>query len=64
MEDETDCHAILKAAGIIGRSGSKFGFESRFVRLSLLKSKDDFNWLLQRITAFVAEESAKSIWDF
>ncbi|XXG56136.1 hypothetical protein AAC387_Pa03g3633 [Persea americana] len=61
MEEETDCHAILKAAGIIGRSGTKFGFESRFVRLSLLKSKDDFNWLLQRITAFVAEESAKSI---
>lgn len=60
-EEDRDCNAVLRSAGIIGTSGSKFGVDLRFVQLSLLKSKYDFHWLLQRITTFVAEESAKSI---
>ncbi|XP_058111291.1 tryptophan aminotransferase-related protein 3-like [Magnolia sinica] len=60
-EEEKDCNSVLKAAGIIGREGSFFGAESRYVRLSLLKTPDDFDWLLQRLKALIAEEGPKTI---
>ncbi|KAF6149486.1 hypothetical protein GIB67_011387 [Kingdonia uniflora] len=55
-EEDKDCHEVLKSAGIIGREGSVFGAESRYVRLSLLKGQDDFDWLLERIDALVSQE--------
>lgn len=55
MDEDQDCYAVLRAAGIISRAGAKFGVESRHVRLSLLKSNDEFNWLLQRLAALIAE---------
>ncbi|KAK3009561.1 hypothetical protein RJ639_013538 [Escallonia herrerae] len=47
---------VLGAAGIIGREGSMFSTENRYVRLSLLKSQDDFDLLLHRISKLVSEE--------
>ncbi|XP_010261034.1 PREDICTED: tryptophan aminotransferase-related protein 3-like [Nelumbo nucifera] len=55
-EEDKDCYAVLKAAGIIGRAGAVFGADSRYVRLSLLKSQDDFDLLMQRIESLVSEE--------
>ncbi|XP_077245776.1 tryptophan aminotransferase-related protein 4-like [Tasmannia lanceolata] len=61
MEEDEDCYAVLRAAGIIGRDGNIFGVQNRYVRLSLIKSRDDFDWLLRRIDALVAEEGVQSI---
>lgn len=55
-EEETNCTAVLEAAKIIGRAGSKFSAEERYVRLSLLKSDDDFEQLLVRLRELVATE--------
>ena len=62
MEEDEDCERVLSGAGIIGRAGSNFGASKRYVRLSLIKSQDDFDWLLHRIKALVAQEAIKSIW--
>ncbi|KAF9599652.1 hypothetical protein IFM89_001598 [Coptis chinensis] len=53
---DQDCNAVLKTASIIGRGGSTFNAESRYVRLSLIKSQDDFDLLIQNIDALVSKE--------
>lgn len=60
-EKDTDCNAVLSSAKIIGRSGSLFSAEDRYVRLSLLKSDDDFNLLLNRLKDLVASEYGPKI---
>ncbi|KAI3465433.1 hypothetical protein Pfo_022096 [Paulownia fortunei] len=55
-EEDTNCHAVLRAANIIGRAGSLFNVEDRYVRLSLLKRDDDFNSLLHHLNKIVTEE--------
>ncbi|WKA10888.1 hypothetical protein VitviT2T_028436 [Vitis vinifera] len=55
-EEEKDCHAVLIEAGIVGRDGTLFGAESSYVRLSLIKSQDDFDILLHQINKLVAKE--------
>ncbi|XP_024970999.1 tryptophan aminotransferase-related protein 3-like [Cynara cardunculus var. scolymus] len=56
-EEEDDCKAVLEAANIIGRAGSMFSDKDRHVRLSLIKSQDDFDLLLQRLTELVSLEN-------
>ncbi|KAK9270675.1 hypothetical protein L1049_026257 [Liquidambar formosana] len=56
-EEDKDCYAVLKAANIIGRNGSMFSAENRYVRLSLIRSQDDFDLLLHRINILVSEEN-------
>ncbi|XWS24915.1 hypothetical protein CRYUN_Cryun27aG0025900 [Craigia yunnanensis] len=55
-EEDKDCYAVLKAANIIGRQGNVFGAEDRYVRLSLVKSQDDFDILTDRLNKLVSEE--------
>ncbi|KAL9234149.1 hypothetical protein vseg_009050 [Gypsophila vaccaria] len=55
-KEDTDCYEVLKAASILGRTGRVFDADDRYVRLSLLKSKDDFELLLQKIKLMVAFE--------
>ena len=55
-EEEKDCHAVLIEAGIVGRDGTLFGAESSYVRLSLIKSQDDFDISLHQINKLVAKE--------
>ncbi|XP_022773445.1 tryptophan aminotransferase-related protein 4-like [Durio zibethinus] len=55
-EEDKDCNAVLMAANIIGRQGSRFGTEDCYVRLSLIRSQDDFNILMERLNKLVAEE--------
>jgi len=57
QEEEEDCGAVLEAGKIIGRAGSMFSAEDRYVRLSLIKSQDDFEMLLQRLTELVSLEN-------
>lgn len=56
MEEDEDCYAVLKEGGIISRAGSRFGASERYTRLSLLKTDDDFQMLLWRLSNLVLEE--------
>eukprot|EP00257_Ricinus_communis_P007635 XP_002524354.2 tryptophan aminotransferase-related protein 4 [Ricinus communis] len=57
-EEDEDCFRTLKsAANISGRRGDLFGAESCYVRLSLVKSKDDFDLLLQKMEMLVLQEN-------
>ncbi|KAG9456855.1 hypothetical protein H6P81_001363 [Aristolochia fimbriata] len=56
-EEDEDCYAVLRDAGIIGRAGTQFAAESRYVRLSLLKSEDTFDLMLTRIREFEEKEN-------
>ncbi|KAK9017190.1 hypothetical protein V6N11_079672 [Hibiscus sabdariffa] len=55
-EEDKDCYAVLKAANIIGRQGNLFGSEDHYVRLSLIRSQDDFDILVERLQILVSEE--------
>ncbi|CAK9150207.1 unnamed protein product, partial [Ilex paraguariensis] len=55
-EEDGDCTVVLRSANIIGREGTMFNTGSRYVRLSLLKRDDDFNFLLNMIKKLVSEE--------
>ncbi|XP_071713281.1 tryptophan aminotransferase-related protein 4-like [Rutidosis leptorrhynchoides] len=57
-EEDQDCGKVLETDGKIkGRSGSIFSAGDRCVRLSLIKSQDDFELLLKRLTQLVALEN-------
>lgn len=56
--EEDDCGAVLKAEKIIGRVGNSFSAKDRYTRLSLIKSQDDFELLLQRLTELVSLENS------
>ncbi|KAH7525073.1 hypothetical protein FEM48_Zijuj06G0186400 [Ziziphus jujuba var. spinosa] len=55
-EEDKDCYADLKAANIIGRQSDVLGSKDRYVRLSLLRSQDDFDLLLHRLNQLILEE--------
>lgn len=61
-EEDEDCYTVLRAAGIITRPGTSFGADSRYVRLSLIKTQDDFDLLIRKLNILVSEEDgAKTI---
>lgn len=60
MEEDVDCSAVLSEAGIISRTGTVFEASSRYTRLSLIKTRDDFDLLLQRMEALVSKEDVAS----
>ncbi|XP_039063096.1 tryptophan aminotransferase-related protein 4-like [Hibiscus syriacus] len=55
-EEDKDCYAVLKAANIISRRGNLFGSEDRYVRLSMIRTEDDFDILLERLKEFISKE--------
>ncbi|KAK9165490.1 hypothetical protein Scep_000681 [Stephania cephalantha] len=55
-EEEHDCAAVLKSAGILGKKGSYFSADDKYVRLNLIGNQDDFDLLLRRIDALVSQE--------
>ncbi|OMO98682.1 EGF-like, alliinase [Corchorus olitorius] len=60
-EEDKDCYAVLQVAKITGRAGNAFGAEDRYVRLSLIRSQDDFDILIQRLNKLVSEENGAKI---
>ncbi|KAK7315307.1 hypothetical protein VNO77_33847 [Canavalia gladiata] len=52
-EEDKNCYEILEAAGIIGRQGSVFSADNRYVRLSLIRSQDDFEILINKLRNLV-----------
>ena len=55
-EEDKDCYRALKKAGIIGREGTLFGTASSYVRLSLIKTQDDFDIMLNHLNKLVTKE--------
>ncbi|KAH1260642.1 Tryptophan aminotransferase-related protein 4 [Glycine max] len=55
LEDRS-CYEVLKEVNITGREGSLFGADNRYVRLSLVRSEDDFDLLLRQINKLVSVE--------
>ncbi|GKU90736.1 hypothetical protein SLEP1_g4692 [Rubroshorea leprosula] len=55
-EEDKDCHAVLKAANIMGREGSRFSAEDRYVRLSMIRRRDDFDIFIERLKELVSKE--------
>ncbi|KAL0440386.1 UNVERIFIED_CONTAM: Tryptophan aminotransferase-related protein 4 [Sesamum latifolium] len=59
-EEDSNCHKVLHhEANILGREGRSFNAEDSYVRLSLVKSADDFNLLLDRLKELVSKEEQK-----
>ncbi|MCE5166956.1 hypothetical protein HAX54_031108, partial [Datura stramonium] len=57
-EEDKDCYNVLREANIIGRKGAAFGVENRYVRLSVVNSRDDFDLLHQRLQDLVSKDSS------
>ncbi|KAM3270674.1 hypothetical protein P3S67_028876 [Capsicum chacoense] len=55
-DEDKDCFNVLRAANIIGRKGAVFGVENRYVRLSIVNSRDDFDLLQQRLQDLVSKD--------
>ncbi|XP_010915068.1 tryptophan aminotransferase-related protein 3 [Elaeis guineensis] len=60
-EEDKNCYAVLRAGGIISRSGYKFGADGRYTRLSLIRSQDDFDLLIRRMDALITKEKARNM---
>ncbi|XP_074337844.1 tryptophan aminotransferase-related protein 3-like [Apium graveolens] len=56
-EEDELCYQVMKAGGILGRDGIQYGASSRYVRLSLIKSQDDFDQLLHYLNKLVLHEA-------
>ncbi|KAI4375162.1 hypothetical protein MLD38_013066 [Melastoma candidum] len=54
------CHQVLKEAKIIGREGRIFKSYDQYVRLSLIRSEDDFKMLVDRLRDLVDREVESS----
>lgn len=55
-EEDRNCSDALLKEKIITRSGVKFDVGCRYTRVSLLKTQDDFEVLLERVTDLVDAE--------
>lgn len=56
-EEDGNCYEVLRSAKIIGRKGDHFHAENRYVRLSLIRTEDDFNNLIDRLHELVGGDS-------
>jgi hypothetical protein len=55
-EEDRDCYSVMEAAGKTGPEGGMFGAElHHYVHLSLIRSQDDFDLLLHRLTKISGE---------
>ena len=61
MDEDRDCRAVLKKAGIISHGGVNFQAGSRYTRLSLIKTQDDFEQLMQKMDALISKEGNNSM---
>ncbi|CAA7045200.1 unnamed protein product [Microthlaspi erraticum] len=55
-EEDKNCYEIFREAKITGRGGKMYGSEESFVRLSLIKSQDEFDQLIDMLKKFISQE--------
>lgn len=62
ISEDCTCYEVLRTVNITGRAGSLFGADlNRCVRLSLVRSEDDFDLLLRQINKLVSIESGAEL---
>ncbi|XP_054799250.1 tryptophan aminotransferase-related protein 4-like [Prosopis cineraria] len=54
-KEDKDCYEVLKAAKIEGRAGSTYSADPLYVRLSLIRSQDDFDILISHLQKLIAK---------
>ncbi|KAH0464088.1 hypothetical protein IEQ34_006874 [Dendrobium chrysotoxum] len=59
-DEDEDCEAVLRNAGILSRGGTVFEAHSRYARLSLIKTLDDFEQLLQKLQTLIFSNDSYS----
>nr|BAD06448.1 alliinase-like [Allium cepa] len=52
-KEDTDCEAVLRNGQIKTQSGVLFEADSRYTRLSLIKTQDDFDQMIQKLKPLV-----------
>ncbi|XP_027357438.1 tryptophan aminotransferase-related protein 4-like [Abrus precatorius] len=57
ISEGRSCYELLKAVNITGRAGSRFGVDNSYVRLSLVRSEDDFDLLLKQMNKIISMET-------
>ncbi|RID49782.1 hypothetical protein BRARA_H00559 [Brassica rapa] len=57
---DANCYEIFREAKITGRDGKVFGSEESFVRLSLIRSQDDFDHLIDMLKKLVLHEGVEA----
>ncbi|WCJ43305.1 tryptophan aminotransferase related 1 [Euphorbia peplus] len=55
-EEDKDCYAVLQAANMIGREGPRFYAGDQYVRVSLIRSQDDFDLFIDKLKELVSKE--------
>jgi L-tryptophan---pyruvate aminotransferase len=50
-EDVEDCASFLRGHGILTRSGSQFGADPRYVRVSMLDRDDAYDIFVKRLSS-------------
>ncbi|CAI9089805.1 OLC1v1024445C2 [Oldenlandia corymbosa var. corymbosa] len=56
-DEDKDCYSVLwDEANIKGKAGHDFGSESRYVRLSLISNRQDFDLLVRRLEGLISQE--------
>ncbi|CAL0328560.1 unnamed protein product [Lupinus luteus] len=55
-QEDNNCYEILEAASINGAEGIAFSADNRYVRLSLIRSQDDFEILINKLRILVSKE--------
>lgn len=55
-EENMSCYEVMRSANITGREGSIFRAENRYVRLSLIRSEDDFDILIHHLHKLFTKE--------
>ena len=54
-EIDADCYEVLKKGMIDSRAGTMYGADKHYVRLSLIRSEDDFDQMLMRMKALSSQ---------
>jgi len=55
-KEDKNCYEILETAGINGRKGSLYSVDDRYVRLSLIRTQDDFDILINKLKTLIAKQ--------
>lgn len=63
-KEDTDCAAVLRNGKILSQSGVLFEASSRHARLSIIKTQDDFNQLMERLTVLVMAKRSTSGYNY
>ncbi|RYR55977.1 hypothetical protein Ahy_A05g021795 isoform A [Arachis hypogaea] len=62
-EEDKNCYETLKAAGISCHPGNYFSADDRLARVSISRSQDDFEILLNKLIYLVARDGINHMMD-